>query len=505
MVHCRPLRLLLIEDHPADAELVLASLVRGGLKASSVVVSSYPEVEAALADEAGPPDVVLSDFSLPGMDLKEIIRRVRERCPGTPVIVVTGTLNESQGVHLIRLGATDLFLKDRLARLGPAIEVAVASRDLNDALRRAQARERHVALLLQGMLDHSPAAIGIYAPDGVSVTNQRYDALVRDGLDAHDLLRSFPDPVTAEITLGRRTYLVGAFALPSIDGQQARAVHLTDITQQKDVECNLRQARAALQAQSRELQQSNEALVTDDRLKNELVNTVSHELRTPLTSIIGYAELLRDNELLDGDPTAGKMIGMIERNGVLLLDLVANLLSLSSLDQGRTASPTTLIDLRRVVRNVVEVLLPVARSSGLHLTGEHDAGPLWVRGDAGSLERMLLNLGSNALKFTRAETTVVIRTVRSGQTARIDVVDEGIGIQPEDVPKLGSRFFRTETARTDQVPGTGLGLAVVRAIVDHHGGRFTVDSDLGVGTTMAVHLPLAPDPVSTLPHQQGHR
>lgn len=237
-----------------------------------------------------------------------------------------------------------------------------------------------------------------------------------------------------------------------------------------------------LVAQLRELDQS----------KTDFLATISHELRTPLTSIAGYLELIRDGDAGEVPAEADAMLAVVERNTVRLRTLIEDLLTLSRIESGAFRVSRGDVGLDVLVASVVAVLRPAAESAGLHLDVEvapGDAGPLVVHGDAVQLERALLNLTSNAVKFTPPGGLVRVRTGADGPTAVLEVTDTGMGIPEQEQEQLFSRFFRASNAVQHAVPGTGLGLTIVRSIVEHHDGALSVHSVEGVGTRVTVRLP----------------
>jgi signal transduction histidine kinase len=230
-----------------------------------------------------------------------------------------------------------------------------------------------------------------------------------------------------------------------------------------------------------------------DRAKSEMIGTVSHEMRTPLTSILGFLELVLDDADEPLPAPTKNMLVVADRNARRLHELVGNMLILTSLESGTNTRAHTPVEISRVLRRTVESLEPLARSREVIVTAEGDDSAI-VEGDEIQLERAFTNLVENALKFTPAGGTVrvtaeagVVVAGRAG--VRIVVDDTGMGIPAPDVPRLFDRFFRADNAKNEVVPGTGLGLAVVRGIVESHHGDITVASVLGEGTTFSVTLP----------------
>jgi PAS domain S-box-containing protein len=227
-----------------------------------------------------------------------------------------------------------------------------------------------------------------------------------------------------------------------------------------------------------------------DRAKDDFVATVSHELRTPITSILGYVEILLDAGLDEIDPTYVDMLRTVRRNGDRLRTLAEDLLTLSSFESGEFSLNLAEVDLGDVVRRVQEALRPLVADRRLETIFDVPAQPLEVSGDAAHLERVFFNLLSNALKFTEDGGSVRCSLRRDGDDAVLEVSDTGIGIPLEEQEQLFTRFFRSSTAQSRAIQGTGMGLAIVASIVQRHGGTVELTSAEGHGTTVSVHLPV---------------
>ena len=225
-----------------------------------------------------------------------------------------------------------------------------------------------------------------------------------------------------------------------------------------------------------------------DHAKDELVTTVSHELRTPLTSIVGYTELLQDGL---PTPEQQRLLGSIQRNGQRLLTLCNDLLVLGSLESGRAHELRETVDLGAVVASAMNAMGPIAADRGVELSYLPSNHPVLVLGDSAQLERVLLNLLGNAVKFTEEGGKAHCRVEVHGDEAWLRVSDTGIGVPVEEQPEMFQPFFRSSTSRKREIQGTGLGLPIVAAIVDAHGGRIDVRSAHLEGTTITVRLRLA--------------
>ncbi|HVL06976.1 MAG TPA: PAS domain S-box protein [Acidimicrobiales bacterium] len=227
-----------------------------------------------------------------------------------------------------------------------------------------------------------------------------------------------------------------------------------------------------------------------DRLKSEFVSTVSHELRTPLASVLGYLELLRSGEAGDVSADQAHMLDVIARNGNRLLALVQDLLTASRIDAGTFKLTTAPVDVSALVESsLVAIAGPRAgRALDFVCDVERDLPPVDV--DAEQLERTLVNLLVNAVKFTPDGGSVTVRARRAGATVEIAIEDTGVGIPTGEQKHLFERFFRASTARHAAIQGTGLGLSIVKSIVEAHGGTVGIESEAGAGTIVTVALPV---------------
>ncbi|GAA2034961.1 hypothetical protein GCM10009740_27150 [Terrabacter terrae] len=261
---------------------------------------------------------------------------------------------------------------------------------------------------------------------------------------------------------------------------------------QAALQCSAIAAQAIVALRLSQMQDEQVRRLTElDRQKTDFMATVSHELRTPLTSISGYLELLVDGdfgEVTDGQHVALDIIG---RNATRLRGLIEDLLVLNKIENSGLQAVSEEVAVSDLLHAVTETMGPVAANSGVQLVCTDVPDDLRVRVDRGQLERALINLGSNAVKFTPEGGRVLLSAERSGDSTIISVHDTGIGIPAGDLARLSERFFRAGNATAAAIPGTGLGLAIVRAIVEGHGGELVIASVEGEGTTMQVVLPVA--------------
>jgi PAS domain S-box-containing protein len=231
-----------------------------------------------------------------------------------------------------------------------------------------------------------------------------------------------------------------------------------------------------------------------DRVRNDLVATVSHELRTPLTSILGNVEVLADGDAGPLTGMQGKLVAAIERNSRRLLTLIEDLLILSRIEAGAVKINARPVALRAIVGGALEALQSVRAGRGVDLEVELPPGPMHVLGDQAQLERVLINLVDNSLKFTPTggRVRVVVDPGRDEPFAKVTVADTGIGIPADEVDHIFDRFFRSTRSQERAMQGTGLGLAITKSIVERHGGRIWARSGgERTGTEITCLLPKA--------------
>jgi signal transduction histidine kinase len=227
------------------------------------------------------------------------------------------------------------------------------------------------------------------------------------------------------------------------------------------------------------------------RLKDEFVGLISHELRTPLSSILGYLELMRDDDEHPLSDEQEQYLAVAERNAHRLLRLVGDLLFTAQVESGKFPLDLREVDLENIVKAAVESARPAAVTAGITVVDEiFDDGAL-VYGDPVRLGQICDNLISNAVKFTPRGGTVTVSLSRTEKNAVITVRDTGMGIAESELDQLFSRFFRATTATKNAVPGVGLGLTITKALVTAQHGTMDVTSEEGVGTEFSVSLPLS--------------
>jgi signal transduction histidine kinase len=221
---------------------------------------------------------------------------------------------------------------------------------------------------------------------------------------------------------------------------------------------------------------------------------MSHELRTPLNAIIGYTEMMADGLYGDVGEKAQGVLERVQSNGRHLLGLINDVLDLSKIEAGQLVLTQEEYSVADMVATVTAATESLARAKALALTTSIAPGLPTGTGDARRLSQVLLNLVGNAIKFTD-QGSVEIRAVQAGDRFELSVVDSGLGIKPADQARIFDEFQQVDDTSTRKKGGTGLGLSISRRIVELHGGRISVESEVGKGSTFKVTVPINATPV----------
>jgi signal transduction histidine kinase len=252
----------------------------------------------------------------------------------------------------------------------------------------------------------------------------------------------------------------------------------------------LEEKREELEQANRHLNDANAKLRELSEMKDDFLALTTHDLRSPLTIISGVISFFTSGRLGELSPEQQNMVAMIERNTQSLIELVNDLLDASKLESGTMRLDIDSIDLRSVLDELRETMEPLAKEKGIKLAEILPADLPPVKADRAKLRRILLNLVSNAVKFTENGGRVDLRAETEGAFARISVTDTGVGIAPQDVERLFDKYQQARSRATRGEKGTGLGLYITRQLVELHGGEITVESENGKGSTFAFTLPL---------------
>lgn len=238
-----------------------------------------------------------------------------------------------------------------------------------------------------------------------------------------------------------------------------------------------------------ELAKLNEELKKLNKVKSDFISAVSHELRTPLTSIKGYASILIAGKLGELSPSQKERLEKIDKHSNSLAHLINNLLDIARIESGKVQMDIKETALREMLDSIIDIITPQVKEKDISLKINIKTKIDKIKADRNQLERVFLNLLSNATKFTPEKGKIAIDIEEKDKSIQFSVEDTGIGIPKEDIPKMFEEFFRASNALDQNIKGTGLGLSLVKKIVEAHNGKIWVESELGKGTRFSFTIP----------------
>ena len=293
-------------------------------------------------------------------------------------------------------------------------------------------------------------------------------------------------------------------AYSTYQGKRANVAFIRDITERKRMEHELQEKNEQLDVQNEELQSQTEELMTQqqeliektgevekaNQLKSEFLANMSHGLRTPLNVIIGFSELMRDEVPGKINDEQRQCLEDVLASSQHLLNLISKVLDLSKIESGRTKLNLADLALTEVIESLARTMLPILAPRKQSLDVEIEEGLPLVHADKVKVSEVLLNLLSNATKFTPEGGRLKIEAVREGDWCRVSVIDNGIGIKKEDQEQIFEPFCQLDNPLTKRKNGTGLGLTLVKQIIEKHGGQIRVESEYEKGSRFIFTLPL---------------
>ncbi len=510
------IKLLLIEDMPDDEFLLLVELDDAGFSVDCHRVETQEGLISAL-DEGGW-QVVISDYNLPTFDGLRALKIVRAWDQDVPFFFVSGKVEDAVGVEAMEGGANDYFLKDNLARLGPALR-----RELEEAERRRQGR--FTAAQYAAIIDFtSHAIVTIDEQFKIILFNQgaekafgyREQEMLGQSLDkllplqalAHHtrLMESFANDQAVELSLGDRQRIYGRhknghefpleinISKTQVDSRTTFTAIIRDISDRQLLEDQLRIKNEELESKVLERTHELEVAKLDaEKLaaaKSDFLANMSHEIRTPMNAILGLAYILK-NKNLDDDLL--RYANKIHDSGEALLGILNDILDFSKIEAGKLEINPEPFKLTDILDNLATIMTASAAGKNLELIISPPAAKgRFLMGDALRLGQVLINLTSNAIKFTQQGFVhIEIKLINASEdraTLAFCVSDSGIGMDADTQARLFNAFEQADSSTTRRFGGTGLGLSISQRLVQMMGGEITVDSQIDKGSCFSFQL-----------------
>ena len=524
---------LILEDDPVDVELMTTTLRHSELECSFRVVDNRASFTTAIENQTI--DLVIADYSLPDFDGLSAIALVQDYDAEIPCILVSGVLGEERAIEALKRGATDYVLKGRLERLVPAFVRAIRERQerlrLKATTAALKASEERFRTSVETMVECLAILSAVRSPTGeiqdfaISYLNNAACAYLsispkqQIGKPFYNVIPGFKStirnslfysfcftvdsgkPFQEEIFLDPQNNREKAKKSPDPDRQFQQFVALEmkasklddgivvtwqDITSQKQVEQQrIQLLKAAEQARNQ--------AETDNHFKDEFIATLSHELRTPLNAIGGWIQLANKSQ---GKPDiVAKSLQVISRNTAMLERIISDILDVSRIARGKLTidvQPISLSSFNRLVAETIEAITPTATEKKVAVRfAPAPAAETYIAGDEARLQQVVWNLLSNAIKFTPEKGTISVDVEAQDKSVRLSITDNGVGIDPAFLSSVFERFQQAGKSANKSSNGLGLGLSIVRHIIESHDGKVEANSEgSGKGSTFQVCLPL---------------
>jgi PAS domain S-box-containing protein len=454
------------------------------------------------------PALVLLDVNMPDMSGLEVCRRIKSDPETAAVLVLHVSATATSGAD--RLQALEYGADTYLVEPVETEELVATVRALL-RLRAAETALRERERQFQAILDHTPVILFMKSADGrYLLANRGYEQLSgRAGADLKGRLDVEVFDRAAAHSLGARerevleTRQAIEFEAPLGVGPSERVYHqikfpvydsgqepyavctiATDISQRKQADLQYQALLAREQEARRDAESAN-------RTKDEFLATLSHELRTPIAAILGWAQVL--TTVQRDEATLQRALESIERNARQQVQLIDDLLDLSRIIAGKLRLDLRVMDLGPVLTAAIDTAGPAAQAKEIEIASHLETGSGIVMGDPGRLQQVFWNLLSNAVKFTPRGGRVEVHLERVASRVQVQVRDNGAGIPKETVAVIFERFRQADNTMTRTHGGLGLGLAIVRNLVELQGGTVSAASaGVGQGATFTVSLPIVP-------------
>lgn len=496
MAMSEKIRILLIEDEPFDKKNFARSIKNSGLNASLVIEGNAEDGLKNLLKNKY--DIIFLDYKLPGEDGLELLKKIRKKRISEPVIIITSLEDEALAMSMVKAGADDYIPKSLVTVDGlvQIIRSALRYHKLSREKQKAQYDLEILEINLKTIIESSSVIlfqidrIGIFdllegeasnflKSDQKSVIGKSIFEIYKDNHSFIEIIKSTLSGNKVKNTIQIGKFIFDIDCTPIVRNQNnIIGVHgvVKDATQRALIIEQLIEAK---------LEAEKTAKVKDTFLAN-----MSHEIRTPISAIIGFTDLLLDQKLVGDQHEYVNSIKLASEN---LLVIINDILDFSKIEAGKLTVKNASFNLKELMGSLKKVLKPQAKTKNVNLLFDFDEKvPDWIMGDVVRLHQILLNLICNALKFTNKGWVGVLITCKRQTKDEVllsfKIVDTGIGIPQEKLAAIFESFTQVNSDPSREYGGTGLGLTIVKRLIELQNGHIEVQSEVNKGTTFTFEL-----------------
>ncbi|MCG6186395.1 hybrid sensor histidine kinase/response regulator [Maribellus maritimus] len=506
----RILHILMLEDNELDAELNQEQLNLLEEYDCSVKVIQDKEAYISEITSGSLPDLILCDYTLPMFNGMEALHELNSRKLLIPFIFVTGTLQEEVAADAIKEGAWDYVVKDRLFRLPLAVKGVLALKKERDIALKAEKRTQKI---VRGIDETSMLVIVIDKDYKIDYVNQNFTKVSGfpfsevSGKSIFSVFSLADQELLDNIhaIFQKREAFTGDFKIrkngshfwerlsvtPIFDDNNALNSYniiADDITDQKKLEKDLRKSLKKLKTLNKKLELAKNKAEESDNLKTAFLANLSHEIRTPMNGILGFADLIKQENL--APDMISQYIDIIEESGKRMLNLINDLVDISKIEANQIVVNPEKTNLNKLMDELYDFFFAQVSRKGITFVCEKglDDSESYILIDKLKLEQVLSNLLNNALKFTK-KGTILFQYKKADNRLVFSVKDTGKGIVPGLEKVIFERFRQAEISYLKEAEGLGLGLSISKSFVEKMGGEIWVDSEYGSGAEFFVSLP----------------
>jgi len=439
--------------------------------------------------------LLLLDLKMPGLSGIEVLERIQQRAPELLVIVITGYATVEAAVDAMKMGAYDFISKPFTPdQLRIVVNRAITKKELENEARVL--REEREKSLRDIATEKSKLRVIVNAlVDGILVINRENHIVLNNPAAAQMLgikMESMVNKPLEHCIMDKKLFILPQM-MSELQTKNLSAI-CREITLPGEAKLHLRIHACPIKADDEILGtvfvlQDISYLKELDRMKSDFIAMVSHELKAPLTAIQQQIFTIAEGLLGVVTEKQNEVLSRIKMRIDNLLTLIKNLLDLSRIEAGQIVQCKEPLQLNDIAQKVVELLSQQAAKKNITLQLKKAKNLPLIDADPNNMEEIFINLVSNALHYTPEGGHIVIKTGRQGEYVTIVVQDTGIGIKKEDIPRIFDKFYRVQSDQTRMVAGSGLGLSIVKGIVEAHLGKIDVVSQVGKGTTFTISLP----------------